>query len=507
MKGIVAAGHPLTAQAGVDVLREGGNAVDAAVAAVLMSFVTESPLTGPGAGGFMLVHTAAGESHLLDFFVVAPGCGLSDPNPAPLVPIDVTFAAGAVQRFNCGPSSCGVPGTTAGLAEALRRFGTLDLGALASGPARAAREGVEVTPTQAFLLQILAPIMRFTPEGAAVYEPDDRPLKAGESICLPELGDLLERLGREGPGFLYGGDVGRAVSDWVLERGGLITRQDLSAYEVVERTPTRASFRGREVLTNPPPSSGGILIADALELLERIDRPGDTRALAEVIASTNRARDADFLEGLSSEEFAERFLASDALDEVATEISSNLGSTTHVTVLDAGGGCASVTCSNGSCSGVIVPDTGMHLNNMLGEEDLNAQGFHRHSAGARVPSMMAPTVVLREGRPEIALGSAGSNRIRSAIVQTVAAVIDGGMAAQEAVDAPRLHVEGDLVDAEPGVNAATLDSLESDGWRLRRWDDRNLYFGGVQAAARDAETGELSGGGDPRRGGVAITVD
>ncbi|MEJ7788863.1 MAG: gamma-glutamyltransferase, partial [Thermoleophilaceae bacterium] len=237
------------------------------------------------------------------------------------------------------------------------------------------------------------------------------------------------------------------------------------------------------------------------------DRPGDTRALAEVIASTNRARDADFLEGLSSEEFAERFLASDALDEVATEISSNLGSTTHVTVLDAGGGCASVTCSNGSCSGVIVPDTGMHLNNMLGEEDLNAQGFHRHSAGARVPSMMAPTVVLREGRPEIALGSAGSNRIRSAIVQTVAAVIDGGMAAQEAVDAPRLHVEGDLVDAEPGVNAATLDSLESDGWRLRRWDDRNLYFGGVQAAARDAETGELSGGGDPRRGGVAITVD
>ena len=125
MKGVIAAGHPLTAQAGADVLRDGGNAVDAAVAAVLMSFVTESPLTGPGAGGFMLVHTAAGESHLLDFFVAAPGRGIANPQPAPLVPIDVEFAEGAVQRFNCGPSSCGAYGTTAGLAEALRRFGTV----------------------------------------------------------------------------------------------------------------------------------------------------------------------------------------------------------------------------------------------------------------------------------------------------------------------------------------------------------------------------------------------
>ena len=174
--------------------------------------------------------------------------------------------------------------------------------------------------------------------------------------------------------------------------------------------------------------------------------------------------------------------------------------------MDENGACASVTCSNGACSGVVVPGTGMHLNNMLGEEDLNPQGFHGHPAGERVPSMMAPTVVLRDGRPEIALGSAGSNRIRSAIVQTVAAVIDGGMAAQDAVDAPRLHVEGDLVDAEPGVDPAALEVLRGAGWRVRQFSDRNLYFGGVQAVARDPDSGELSGGGDPRRGGVAVTV-
>ena len=507
MKGVVAAGHPLTAHSGAEVLRAGGNAVDAAVAAVLMSFVAESPLTGPGAGGFMLVHASGGGSHLLDFFVAAPGRELADPKPVPLLPIEVAFAEDAIQIFNVGPSSCGAYGTAAGLAQALERFGTLALGDLTAAPARAAREGVEVTPIQEFVLEILGPIFRSTPEATALYEPNGRPARVGERVALPELGDLLDRLGDDGPSFLYTGDVAAAVSDWVLERGGLLTRADLASYEVVERPPARAGFRGREVLTNPPPSSGGILIADALELLERIDRPGDTYALAEVIASTNRARDEEFLEGLSSEDYAERFLAEDALDAVASEIASRMGSTTHISVMDADGGCATVTCSNGSCSGVVVPGTGIHLNNMLGEEDLNPNGYHRHPPGARVPSMMAPTVVLRDGAPEVALGSAGSNRIRSAIVQTIAGVIDRGLAAQAAVDVPRIHVEGDLIDAEPGVDPEALALLEAAGWKLRRWEEANLYFGGVQAVARDPDTHQLSGGGDPRRGGVAVAVD
>jgi gamma-glutamyltranspeptidase/glutathione hydrolase len=505
MKGVVAAGHPVTARAGAEVLRQGGNAVDAAVAAVLMSFAAESPLTGPGAGGFMLVHTAGGESHLLDFFVAAPGRGLADPAPAPLVPIEVYFAADSVQVFHVGSSSCGVYGTTLGLVEALDRFGSARLGDLTAPAAQAAREGVEVGPMQEFLLSILSPIFRSTPEARALYEPDGRPARVGERVRLPELGDLLDRLGEEGPGFLYEGDVAGAVSDWVLERGGLITREDLASYAVVERQPVRGRFRGREILTNSPPSSGGILIADALELLDRLDRPCDLRALAEVIASTNRARDAEFVEGLRRDDYAGAFLAPNVLDRVAREIASRLGSTTHISVIDADGACATVTCSNGSCSGVVVPGTGVHLNNMLGEEDLNPSGFHSHPPGARVPSMMAPTVVLADGDVEIALGSAGSNRIRSAIVQTIAAVIDGGMAAQEAVDAARIHVEGDLVDAEPGVDDAALDSLERAGWRSRRWEERNLYFGGVQAVARDS-SGGITGGGDPRRGGAVESV-
>jgi gamma-glutamyltranspeptidase/glutathione hydrolase len=503
MRGVVAAGHPQTAEAGAAVLRDGGNAVDAAVAAVLMSFVTESPLTGPGAGGFMLVHTASGEDHLLDFFVAAPGRGLAaGAEPAALVPIDVHFSDEAVQVFNVGPSSCGVYGTTVGLAQALRRFGTRALGDLTGEPARAARQGVELTPMGGEFLKILGPILTSTPECSAIYAPEGRLLRAGETIHLPELADLLDRLGAEGPGFLYVGDVAEAVCDWVLERGGLLTRDDLTAYQVTERVPAEADYRGRHVLTNPPPSSGGILVSYSLGLLERIGRPADVKTLVEVMDETNRTRTEEFVQGLHMEGYLERFLAKEALESAA----SRLGSTTHISVLDEGGACVSVTCSNGSCSGVVVPGTGMHLNNMLGEEDLNPQGFHRHEPGLRIPSMMAPTVVLRDGVPEVALGSAGSNRIRSAIVQTILRVVDDGLPAQEAVAAPRVHWEGRAVEAEPGIDEDALAALERDGKPVTRFAERSLYFGGVQAAARDPETGELSGGGDPRRGGAAIVV-
>src|SRR3954468_4605918 len=372
MRGVVAAGHPITAQAGADALRAGGNAVDAAVAAVLMSFVTESPLTGPGAGGFMLVHTAAGEDHLLDFFVGAPGQGLSEPDPVALEPIPVEFAPEAIQVFNIGPSSCGVYGTPRGLAQALDRFGTAARADRVPPPARVARDGVELTPIQAYLVKILGPILISRAEGQAIYSPEGRLLEAGERVRMPELAYLLDRLGTEGPGFLYEGDVAAAISDHVLERGGLVTRDDLATYEVVEREPAHAHYRGVDVLTNPPPwgggarepahapyrgvdvltnpppSSGGILISYALNLLERLGRPSDLRALVEGMDRTNRSRSEDFARGLHREVYLESFLAHEELEKHAMDIGSRLGSTTHIAVLDTEGGCATVTCSNGS---------------------------------------------------------------------------------------------------------------------------------------------------------------
>jgi gamma-glutamyltranspeptidase/glutathione hydrolase len=509
-RGVVAAGHPLTAEAGARVLREGGNAIDAAVAAVLTSFVTESPLTGLGAGGFMLVHEP-GRTEVLDFFVSAPGRGGVE-RRADLLPVPVYFTESVPQIFYVGAASCGVPGTPAGLETALERFGLASLEELVGPAVRLAREGVRINRLQAYLLRILEPILTLEPKGRELYAPRGRPLAEGELFRFPELADALELYAAEGSEPFYRGEIAQRLSDWVLERGGTLHAADLEAYETAVRRPVRASFRGREILTNPPPSPGGVLIAFALELFERLGST-DLETTVAVMAQAQAARDEGFVRGLREEAFAERFLRPEALDAAAAAAArgealtageapgDRLGSTTHIAAVDATGRCASVTCSNGSGSGVIVPGTGVHLNNMLGEEDLNPLGFHRIGVSERLPSMMSPTVILRDGELEAGIGSAGSNRIRSAIVQTTLRLVGDGLEAQAAVDAPRVHFERGCVHAEPGADEAALERLRERGVEVERWRERNLFFGGVQAVSRDA-TGGFLGGGDPRRGGA-----
>jgi gamma-glutamyltranspeptidase/glutathione hydrolase len=470
MSGVIAAGHPESAEAGAVVLRAGGNAVDAAVGAVLASFAVESPLTGFGAGGYMMVHDG-GETTLLDFFVAAPGLD-GTPRTGELARVDVVFDAETTQTFYVGPVSCGVPGTPAGLVEALRRFGSMPLGDLARPAIRLAREGAQVNHEQAYILDILAPIHERLPGTRELYAPAGRTLREGETFRFEELAVALERFAAEGAAPFYRGEVAAALSDFVVENGGTLGPGDLAAYAAIERTPVRAAFRGTEVHTNPRPSAGGTLVAHSLEVLERLGPTSGPEQLVEAMDAANRHR-ADLL-----------------------------GSTTHISVIDAEGMCAAVTCSNGSGSGVLVPGTGVILNNMLGEEDLNPGGFHQIPAGRRVPSMMAPTVVLRDGEIVLAVGSAGSNRIRSAILQTVVRVVEQGMGPAEAIAAPRLHLEGGVVQAEPGIDEAALARIEARGLTVARRPEINLFFGGVQAVARDAGTGELRGGGDPRRGGA-----
>jgi gamma-glutamyltranspeptidase/glutathione hydrolase len=495
VRGVVAAGHPLTAEAGAEVLREGGNAVDAAVCAVLASFAAESPLTGFGAGGFMMVHRD-GETALLDFFVSAPGLDGIE-RRAELVPVPVHFDAETVQTFYVGPASCGVPGTAAGLELALRRFGSMPLSHLALPGIRLAREGATVNAEQAYILEILAPIQERWEGARSLYAPGGRRLREGDLLRFPELAEALERFAAEGAEPFYRGDVAAALSDFVLEGGGTLGRSDLASYAAVERKPIRMPFRGTEVLTNPPPSSGGILIAFCLGLLERVGERSDPEQIVAAMAAANDARGEEFAEALYGEGMETSFLEPAGLDLAAGDL---LGSTTHISVLDGDGMCASVTCSNGSGSGVLVPGTGVILNNMLGEEDLNPLGFHAIAPGRRVPSMMAPTVVLRDGEIELGLGSAGSNRIRSAILQTIVRAVEEGMGAGDAVRAPRLHFEAGILQAEPGIDEAALVRIEARGLPVVRRPAINLFFGGVQAVARD-RVGALSGGGDPRRGG------
>jgi gamma-glutamyltranspeptidase/glutathione hydrolase len=489
MSGIVAAGHPLTAEAGAAVLRAGGNAVDAAVAAMLTSWAAEPLLTGPGAGGYMLVAGAGEAPTLLDFFVEAPGRGRARSAPAELLPVEVSFGD-AVQLFNCGAASCGTYGNPAGVCSAIERWGSMPLAELAAPAAALARAGVALNAQQAYVFALLEGILRSTPEAAAIFAPDGRVLAEGERFRSAELADTIELLGAEGAAPFYTGAVADRVATWLGERGGLLTREDLAAYEAVAREPVRVGYRGRHVLTNPPPSAGGVLLALALALLDRRTPPPRPIDLVEVMERAQAERTDAFVAGLAGPEFAREFLG------------SRLGSTTHISVLDGDGRACSVTCTNGEGSGVVVPGTGLHVNNMMGEEDLNPLGFHAFDPGRRMPSMMAPTVVLAaDGSVELVVGSAGSNRIRSAILQTIVGVVDRDRGAQEAVDAARLHFEDGIVYAEPGID---LDGLRAAGRAVAPFRAPNLFFGGVQAVVRSAD-GALSGGADPRRGGVVAS--
>jgi gamma-glutamyltranspeptidase / glutathione hydrolase len=477
MKGAIAAGHPLTANAGIRVLRAGGSAVDACVAAAFVSWVCESPLTGPGGGGFMLVHEAeTGKTTVLDFFVTVPKEARGD---VELLELAVDFDGDTRQLFRTGAAAVAVPGTALGLETAHRRFGRMPWAELVAPAAEVARAGVELTPMQSYLHRILDGLLRHSPEGDALYGREGRPYVLGDRFALPELGETLDRLGAEGSDALYRGELAERTVAHVGAGGGALTLADLEAYVVVEREPIAVEYHGHEFRSNPPPSSGGVLVALGLRTLgEREPAPG---AVADAMEAQEAARDATFARAL-----------------VSGDAVQLLKGTTHISVLDRDGNAASLSASLGSGSGVVVPGTGIHLNNMLGELDLVGAS----QPGERLTSMMAPSLVLRDGAPRLVLGSAGSARLRGAILQVTANVVAAGMTVEQAVEAPRVHAEAGVVHCEA---PAAADALEAEGRAVVRWKERNLFFGGVSAVEVRPD-GETAAAGDPRRGGVGLVA-
>jgi gamma-glutamyltranspeptidase/glutathione hydrolase len=516
LKGAIAAGHSLTAETGARVLAGGGNAVDACIAASFASWVTESPLTGAGGGGFMLVHRGRDASNrVLDFFVSAPGAGLEPGHEAAMEAVNVDFSGDSTQVFKIGAASCAVPGALAGLEEAHRSYASLPWRELIAPAVELARAGVEITRPQAYLHAILDLILRHTDEGRAIYGEKGR-LVAGDRITMPELAESLELIAAKGAAALYGGDLGRTLVEHVQGQGGLITARDLDEYRVVRRRPVHAHYRGHDFCSNPPPSSGGILIAYALRLLDRLDGAGEPgsaeaiAALAGVMREQGRARSDGFERALYRGGVEKRLLDEEeralarlrgGLPPAAAETAPP-GGTTHISVVDADGNAAALTVSTGSGSGVIVPGTGIQVNNMLGEFDLP----RTPSPGARLSSMMSPSLVSRDGRARLVVGSAGSLRLRSAVLQVIVNVVGHALPVEEALEQPRVHVEEPYLHCEGGHDQDVVDRLVAMGWDVVRWRRRNLYFGGAQAVEVLSD-GSLAAAGDPRRGGHGIVVE
>ncbi len=509
--GIVAAGHPETVEAARLILEGGGNAFDAALAALCAACVAEPVLASLAGGGFLVAHDGD-RPRLYDFFAQTPKRRRRD-EELDFFPIVADFG-GTHQEFHIGTASIAVPGVARGVFRVHRDLGSLPLRRIVEPAIALARDGVVMNSLQAYIFDIVGPIYASRPETFQVYRSQRETgslIRAGERFRLPQLADTLEILAIEGERLFYEGEIAALLAEYCVGNGGHLTADDLADYRVKLRDPLRIDAGGAKLYTNPPPSSGGILIAFALELLESSRRDSwkfgtaeHLQALVRVMELTNRARVETALRDLAPERQSRTLLDPDLLAryrrEVLDQPASHRG-TTHISVLDSDGRAASLTVSNGEGSGFLIPGTGIMTNNMLGEEDINPHGFHRWPTDRRIASMMSPTLALwRDGRA-VALGSGGSNRIRTAILQVLSNVIDFRMGIDAAVNAPRIHFENGFLDVEGGFPESSTAGLAASFPEHRIWDDLNLFFGGVHSVELSAN-GDLRGAGDPRRGGT-----
>jgi gamma-glutamyltranspeptidase / glutathione hydrolase len=513
-RGVIAAGHPKTVEAGIEMFRLGGNAFDATVAAVLASFVAEPMLTSVAGGGFLLAHTQDDRNILFDFFTQTPRHKRNTAE-VDFYPIDVNFGS-VIQQFHIGLGSIAVPGTIGGLLYVHHKLGKLPRSVVFEPAIHYARNGIEVTDFQAYSLKILSPIVLASEESRQIYAPMGTVPTTGDPLRLPDLADTLTYLAQEGAKGFYQGDIAQRLVQDCRTQGGYLTLEDLENYQVLERQPLMTSYRGNAFLTNPPPSSGGALIAFALALLAQIDltpiafgSPDHVQMLAEVMRLTNLARTDGYDARLYEPDVSDRFLNPNHLAPYWQQLEPSLnkwGSTTHISAIDGEGNAASVTTSNGEGSSYVIPGTGIMMNNMLGEADLHPGGFHQWQENRRISSMMAPTMILDAHHvPEIVLGSGGSNRIRTAILQVISNLLDFNMPVTAAVSSPRVHWENGTFNLEPGFDRLETHAIDRTAFpfneTVEHWAEQNMFFGGVHAVTRSG-TGELSGAGDRRRGGV-----
>ena len=499
-----AAGTPYAAEAAAETYRAGGNAADAAVAAAAAVCVTEPLMSSIGGGGFALVRDSSGRAELIDYYDVMPGKGLpASAFGAGGAPQTVILKYGAGIRSIVGGASSAVPGAFRGWEKLLERHGRLELRETLAPAVSLAREGFDLCKTTGLWLQVAEEVLSLTDETRKHFFKGDRVYLEGEVVRFPELADTLQAVGEDGVGLFYEGQLARAISSYMLEMGGIITEEDLAEYEAVVREPMSVSYGAGAMYTNGPPSAGGPTLAQMLKVVSAYDLVAmpDTeyaRLVAGAMKLALEDRDTKYLDGARNREVARRLTGEEYAAEQRRRIFSSFGSphTTHLSCVDADGLAVSITASMGYGSGLVVPGTGIPMNNTLGEPELNPRGFHALVPGERLVSNMSPTVVSSEEGGLIALGSPGASRIPTAILQTVINVVDFGLSLEEAVFAPRFHAEEDLFAYEAGARMADLDDYE----RVLSYETPNMFFGGVNAVRR-TPAGRFEAAADPRRSG------
>ena len=504
-KGAVAAGHELTADAAAEILEDGGNAFDAALGAMMAATVTEPVLASPGGGGFLMARPAgAREPTLFDFFVQTPRAKPTphDNEPDGFREIVADFGT-TTQAFHIGGATSATPGVLPGLFAAHEALGRVPMTRLLEPAIRHAGQGVPMTAFQAFLFEVVGPILQATPEARDLFAPDGALLKEGEIFRPRALQDVYETLAAEGLAFYTKGELGALMLAGLENDHGHLRADDLARYDVALRVPIDVAMGHHRVRTNPAPSAGGALIAHALNSLN--PTTGNRRPLTEAVLGGLKSM-REVMTGSPQWQAAD---ASDALNDQFRIISEHRQvhrGTTHISVADSDGNIAALTLSNGEGNGIVHPQLGFMVNNMLGEDDVNPGGPFGWQPDRRLSSMMAPTLLQGPDGAVWALGSGGSNRIRSAVFEVVARLIEGRTALDEAVHAPRLHLETDgALDFEDDFPDEERNAIVAYSSEAKPWPERNMFFGGVHVACW-GPNGHLEAAADPRRGGATRVI-
>ncbi|UFJ43198.1 gamma-glutamyltransferase [Brevibacillus humidisoli] len=540
-KGIVAVSHPLAAEVGKTILAEGGNAVDAAAGIQLALNVVEPMMSGIGGGGFMMIYLKEkNEIKVIDSREMAPQKATPDlfldENGKPIP---------WFQRHTSG-NAVGVPGTLKGVEYALEQYGTMPLSQVIDPAITYARDGFKVNwSMEQYIAENIEKLQQYG-TAAEVFIPDGKPLQEGDLLVQPDLAKTFSLIKEKGSDALYNGEIGEALVAEVQKRGGVMTTDDLQQYQVKEREPVRGMYRGYEVVSMSPPSSGGLTVLQILKLMEGynvekmgVNSPEYLHRLIEAmhLAYADRAMymaDEDFYPvpktGLIDDEYIKQrqelihpriananVQAGDPWKyepdgenkkkRASVQEENPIGQTTHFSVIDQWGNMVSYTTTIEQVfgTGIMVPGYGFMLNNEMTDFDAEPGGVNQVEPGKRPRSSMSPTMALKDGQPFMAVGSPGGPTIITSVAQTIINVIDHKLPIQKAIETPRIYSSSyPNVRWEAGIEQDVILDLMSRG---HVFEEQPQDIGNVQAVLFDYETGKMYGGADNTREGTVLGVD
>jgi gamma-glutamyltranspeptidase/glutathione hydrolase len=546
--GMVASAHPLATQVGLEVLKKGGNAADAAVATAFALGVVEPNASGLGGGGFIMFYNAKTKrTEVINYREMAPLA--ATPDMYPVGP----DGKPTTKDSTIGHKAVAVPGTLAGLEMALKRWGTMKLEDVMAPAIKIAEEGYTVTPTLNEMMKNYVDKLSKFPAAAEIYLKNGLPYETGEKLVLKDLAKSYRLIAKKGTDVFYKGEIADAIEKEMKAGNGLITKEDLTLYKPALLAPVQGTYRGYEIISAPPPSSGGMHIIQIMNLMEGFDMaksgqnsPESVHRMAEAmkLVFADRSKfsgDPDFtqvpVKGLLSKEYAteRRKLIID--DKVGAQVPAGdpmlfqagaadpaapitlavrtlpldytipyqSGGTSHSSYVDKNGNMVSLTQTINLFfgSGVVIPGYGIIMNDEM-DDFVKVPGNANSIQPKKRPiSSMSPSIVLKDGKPILSIGTPGANRIITAIPQILMNIIDYGMDIQQAINAPRIHCEGSDLSLESNLAKETQAALVLKGHTVKPRKPMDLFFGGAQGIIIDPKTGKLYGGADPRRDGFA----